>query len=196
MYVFSFLKRFIQISNNLEGLTLVLPAPLDVPPIPTPVPPDAAGGNPPVPLCGGADPPGGGANPPGGGAEGGVLKNTGPPRYSAIGAVGVVGIDGVVDTEVPLGPNGANENNSPGVAAVAPTGAETTDFPVGGDFASFLNLDAVSFSSSFFLCFNSVILLRDDPTLLGFKTDFKDRARVDIDLSNVTSESLSFSVLA
>ena len=71
------------------------------------------------------------------------------------------------------------------------------DFTFVGDVVSFSNLDAVSFSSSLFLCFNSVNLLQEvDPTLLGFKPDFEDRAGVDIDLSGVMSESLSFSFSA
>ena len=74
----------------------------------------------------------------------------------------------------------------------------TTDFPVVGDVVSFLSLEAVSFSSSLFLCFNSVNLLQEDPTLLGFKTDFdfEDWAGVDIDLSGVTSKSLPCSFSA
>ena len=105
-------------------------------------------------------------------------------------------------------PSGADVNDgsaagasvSPGAVPVTAANpvvvAEETDFPVFGDVVNLLSLDVVSVSSSLFLCFNSDNLLREDPTLLGFKTDFEDRARVDIDLSGVTSESLSSSLLA
>ena len=118
------------------------------------------------------------------------------------------GVPLVPEGGVPPVPPGVDVNDgsaagasvSPGAVPVIAANplvvAEETDFPVFGDVVNFLSLDVVSVSSSLFLCFNSDNLLREDPTLLGFKTDFKDRTRVDIDLSGVTLESLSFSVSA
>ena len=146
-----------------------LPVLCGVPPMPIPAAPDVVGGGPPVPP----DPPGDAAVvapvPPGAGAGAPV-----PPVVGAGVSAGVVAVNPVS----------------------AAAGAEETDFLVFGDVVNLLSLDVVSVSSSLFLCFNSDNLLREDPTLLGFKTDFEDRARVDIDLSGVTSESLSSSLLA
>ena len=199
------------VDDGVPPAVMVLPAPGGVPPVPDggvlPVPPGFLPGAPPdagasdgvgaanpvvaanlvavpVAAAAGAENIGGGPGPSpwcvgakngaaagvgaGAGDDAVVLKNAGPPGYSEIGACFLIdgGIGGVL--------------------------SEAAFFVfVVGDVVSFLILEAVSFSSSCFLCFNSVSLLREDPTLLGFNADFDE-----IDLSGVKSESLSLSFSA